>query len=109
MILAYKNKEGKDTMIRMRSISMAPPVTLGRGDKATIQLEDELCSRIHSAIRYWDDIFIIRDCKSRNGTFVNGQQIKVAQLEPGDVIKIGNSELTVMASSGSATEVTMQP
>jgi pSer/pThr/pTyr-binding forkhead associated (FHA) protein len=57
----------------------------------------------------WDDIFIIRDCKSRNGTFLNGQPIKVAQLDAGDVIKIGNSELKVMAESGSKTEVTMQP
>ena len=109
MILSYTLKNGETKMIRLKSLSAAKPITIGRGEEADITIDDSVCSRIHSAIRYWDDIFVIRDMKSRNGTLVNGNRIKVAQLDAGDVIKIGNTELRATAEEGSKSEVTIQP
>ncbi len=108
MILRYMDQEsGKTKMIRLKTITQAPPVTLGRGENASVVIDDARCSRIHTAIRYWDDIFIIRDMNSSNGTLINGEQIKVCQLEPGDIIKIGDTELTCYAEEGSRGDVTI--
>ena len=87
-------------------------ITLGRDKAATIPLDDPESSRIHTAIRYWDDMFVIRDMNSRNGTFVNGAKIDVVRLNPGDKIKIGNTELRTqveVAAAVSDVTVSMQP
>jgi len=102
MLLTYKRSDGSEARIRLKTISHAAPITIGRDKSASIVLDDAECSRIHMAIRYWDDIFVLRDMNSSNGTFLNGKKIEVAQLNPGDVIKIGNTELTVSAEQASS-------
>ena len=106
MLLQGKRPDGSDLTVRLKSIGVAKPVTLGRGDDADVTLDDAGASRIHAAIRYWDDIFVIRDMNSRNGTLLNGNQIDVAKLNPGDVIRIGDTELTAF-SEGMPTDVTI--
>jgi pSer/pThr/pTyr-binding forkhead associated (FHA) protein len=107
MILSYQDNTGAHKMLRLKTISSAKPVTIGRGKDADVPLEDNACSRIHCAIRYWDDIFVVRDVNSHNGTFLNGQKIKVAELTPGDVLKVGDTEFHIAAEEGSSTDVTM--
>ena len=107
MILSYKDETGASKMIRLKAISHAKPITIGRGMENDIVLNDSVCSRIHSAIRYWDDIFVVRDMGSHNGTLVNGQKIEVAKLSPGDILKIGNTEIGVASEEGSAKDVTV--
>lgn len=97
MLLTYKRSDGSEARIRLKTISHAAPITIGRDKTASIVLDDPECSRIHTAIRYWDDIFVIRDTGSSNGTLLNGKKIEVAQLCPGDTIKIGNTELQASA------------
>jgi pSer/pThr/pTyr-binding forkhead associated (FHA) protein len=92
--------------VRVKELSHVPPVTFGRGKDAAVQLDDPKCSRIHAAIRYWDDIFIVRDVNSHNGTFLNGVKIDVARVQPGDVIKVGDTELQVLRQP-SKTDVTI--
>ena len=107
MLLNYKKPDGSSTTVRLKELPHAPPVTIGRGKDATVVVDDEKCSRIHCAIRYWDDIFVIRDMNSSNGTYLNGETIDVAKLNPGDVVKIGDTELRASAS-GSGSDVTMR-
>ncbi|MCK5849807.1 MAG: FHA domain-containing protein [Kiritimatiellae bacterium] len=97
MLLVYAKKDGATARIRLKTISRATPITIGRDKNADITLDDPECSRIHTAIRYWDDIFVVRDMGSSNGTVLNGKKIDVAQLNPGDVIKIGETELKATA------------
>ncbi len=66
---------------------------IGRAAESEIVLEGEKVSRYHAAIRYWDGDFVLKDLRSRNGTFVNGQPVSVAKLEVGDRITIGGFEL----------------
>lgn len=94
MILSYQKPDGTSTKIRLKTVSRSPAVTIGRGKEATITVEDGRCSRIHCSILFWDDIFVIRDTDSSNGTFLNGEKIDVARLKAGDVIKIGDTEIT---------------
>ncbi len=96
MLLTYKKPDGTEAKVRLKTISHSSPVTIGRDKNAHIALDDPQSSRINTAIRYWDDIFIVRDMESSNGTLLNGEKIEVAKLNPGDVIKVGNTEINVV-------------
>jgi adenylate cyclase len=69
-------------------------VLLGRGEGATVRLNDSSVSRQHAAIRFEDRHFWISDLGSANGTFVNGVAIKGARvLSHGDRLQLGNAVL----------------
>lgn len=99
MLLVYKKADGTEARVRLKTISHATPITIGRGQEADIAIDDPKASRVNSSIRYWDDIFIVRDMSSSNGTLLNGEKIEVAKLNPGDVIKIGSTEIQVQSES----------
>ncbi len=106
MLLTYQKGDGTEATVRLRTITHASPITIGRDKTANLMIDDPECSRIHTAIRYWDDIFIVRDMNSRNGTFLNGKKIDVARLNPGDVIKIGATEILVSSDPTTSSDVT---
>ena len=106
MILSFKKKDGSPVLVRLKPISSAKPITIGR-EEGDIRLDDAKCSRIHSSIRYWDDIFVIRDMNSHNGTFVNGKKIDVAVLNPGDTIQVGEVVIDTLSEEGSRSDVTV--
>ena len=66
------------------------PITIGRSPEADVVILDEKSSRIHCGIRFWDGDFYIKDLKSKNGTYVNDEQVDVAKLQPGDRIQVGS-------------------
>ncbi|MCO6046587.1 sigma 54-interacting transcriptional regulator [Aeoliella sp. ICT_H6.2] len=69
-------------------------VTIGRAPTNAIVVKDERCSRNHAEIFQVQHQWTLRDLDSRNGTQVDGSAIKVDyHLEPGDIIRIGNSHL----------------
>jgi pSer/pThr/pTyr-binding forkhead associated (FHA) protein len=70
------------------------PITIGRSPDADIVLLDEKVSRIHCGIRLWDGDFYIKDLKSKNGTWVNGDRAEVAKLRPSDSIRVGSTTFT---------------
>jgi len=69
-------------------------VALGRARECEIHLSDPNISRRHAEIRLDGDSYAVFDLGSTNGTELNGQQIKHARLSDGDVIAIGQTELT---------------
>ena len=80
---------------------IATPVTVGREEGNLIQLNDHRVSRHHLKIHENDDVVLITDLQSTNGTKINGEPIRVWQLLPGDLITLGQSILLF----GSATEI----
>lgn len=52
-------------------------------------------SRSHFAIAYSEDAPVIRDLGSSNGTFVNGEVIREAELQNGDRIMAGTTVFVV--------------
>jgi pSer/pThr/pTyr-binding forkhead associated (FHA) protein len=50
-------------------------------------------SRHHSQITFRHSHYLLRDLRSTNGTFVNGQPIEAVVLAPGDVVSIGGFEM----------------
>ena len=68
-------------------------VTLGRGDKADIQIEDPFASSRHARISRQGDVLVLEDLNSTNGTWLNGSPLDGPQpLHPGDRIRIGDNE-----------------
>lgn len=67
---------------------------MGRDWQCRIVLNDPQCSRVHAKIFHEEDGWWIRDNKSSNGTFVNGQSVEQARLVEGTQVKVGASSFT---------------
>lgn len=72
---------------------LVPPVTIGREEGNTIQLNDERVSRYHIKIQEDHEKLVLTDLESTNGTKVNGEDIQLRILRFGDMITIGRSVL----------------
>src|ERR1700735_2063158 len=78
---------------RTRLISLTRPIThIGRGLIADVRLEDPHVSRRHAIIAIrgdGPDAVRVLDDRSSGGTFVNGDEVTVANLHDGDIVRIG--------------------
>ncbi len=70
-----------------------PPISIGREEGNTIQLNDERISRFHCKILADNQHLVLTDLESTNGTKVNGQAVQLRLLRYGDLIVIGRSVL----------------
>ena len=72
------------------------PFYIGRDENCNLKLTDSLVSRRHSMISKSGEYLWICDLESTNGTFVNQEKIKQAELlKPGDIISIGNHQFSL--------------
>ncbi len=67
------------------------PVTIGREEGNTIQLNDERVSRFHLKIQEDREKIVLTDLESTNGTKVNGEDIQLRILRYGDMVAVGRS------------------
>jgi transcriptional regulator with GAF, ATPase, and Fis domain len=68
--------------------------TIGRAPTNSVVMKDDRCSRCHAEVYFRDGGWYVRDLDSRNGTIIGDQAIRGENpLEPGDVIRIGQSQL----------------
>ena len=72
---------------------LSAPITIGREEGNTIQLNDERVSRFHVKIQEDHSRLVITDLESTNGTKVNGEDIQLRILRYGDMISLGRSVL----------------
>jgi hypothetical protein len=73
-------------------ITLSRPIThIGRGLIADVRLEDSHVSRRHAILALRGEGARVLDDRSSNGTFVNGQQVTVAHLTDGDVLRFGRA------------------
>src|ERR1700752_1332185 len=68
---------------------------LGRSPDNDFRIEHPTISAFHCEIQLGDGVLFLRDCNSTNGTFVEGQPVKEAQLITGQNFAIGDVELLV--------------
>ena len=73
--------------------SLAAPVTIGREEGNSIQLNDERVSRFHIRIQHDQGQLVLTDLESTNGTKINGEETHLRILRHGDVISVGRSTL----------------
>ncbi len=90
-------------------------VRIGRSRTNDIRLENVRVSREHATLIVSGDRVFIRDNKSSNGTFVNGELVTTdRELHERDVIRIGNSimlytkHVVMYKSESGGTRVLMQ-
>ncbi|MFO0791360.1 MAG: FHA domain-containing protein [Pirellulales bacterium] len=72
---------------------MPTPVTIGREEGNSVQLNDERISRFHIKIQEDQGKLVLTDLESTNGTRVNGEDVQLRILQFGDVIALGRSIL----------------
>ena len=75
------------------------PVTIGREEGNSIQLNDERISRYHLKLQVDNDKIVATDLESTNGTKINGDDIQVRIVRDGDMISLGRSLLLVGSHS----------
>lgn len=64
---------------------------LGRGFECNVKIQDKKCSRVHAKITAADGVWMIADCESRNGLFVDNKRVEKCELEFGQLIRIGDT------------------
>lgn len=84
MKLIYCDAEGRE-----QSLNLAGSTTVGRSDEADLVVDSEKTSRLHFAIYLENGEYVLRDLKSRNGTFLNGARVDVHPVKSGDQIRAG--------------------
>ncbi len=85
MLIVYEGKlEGQRWIIDRERI------VIGRGSDCDIVLPERQASRQHVAIERGEDGYLLRDLGSKNGTFVNGREVRDEpyRLKDGDEIQI---------------------
>jgi pSer/pThr/pTyr-binding forkhead associated (FHA) protein len=70
--------------------------TVGRAVRADFVVDAALVSRLHCRVLAEHDRLEVEDLNSTNGTFVNGRRVQRAVLAPGDRLRVGRVELTVV-------------
>lgn len=84
LILQGGSQKGREIRLSEKCL------TIGRLESSDLVISDRLVSRNHAQIERGDGQYILHDCDSRNGTFVNGQRISEPYvLRDGDEIQIG--------------------
>jgi len=94
-----------------REIKLAvPKFIIGRGEGAHLRPSSDLVSRHHCGISVSDGKVIVEDLGSRNGTFVNGEQLAGAHVaRSGDTIRVGRLQFELVmdpAKSAKKAKVT---
>jgi DNA-binding CsgD family transcriptional regulator len=79
---------------------------IGRAPECAIQIFDERVSRHHAKIWERGGVAFIRDLKSRNGTFVDGERVERCTLLSGKSLRIADITFEVTALQSTARQAT---
>lgn len=66
---------------------------IGRSAACDIKIPDPSISRKHARLRYYQGQWFIQDQNSAAGLIVNGKKIPAGQINPGDIIQLGDTRL----------------
>ncbi len=73
-----------------------PSVVLGRAPESGWSFQDDTMSKEHAALEFTGGGLRLRDLGSRNGTRVNGSDVRAADLKNGDRFQLGAHELQLV-------------
>ncbi len=76
-----------------RRVPVGLSLTIGRAGHCGLVIRDSAASRQHLEIRALENGYVCTDLKSRNGTWVNGEQTDSCALHDGDRIQIGETTI----------------
>ncbi len=96
--------EGVDTVELGRAGEFAARRDGPGGHRLIIGLPDPWVSTSHAVLRYVAPSWLIEDTKSKNGTLINGQLQRRAELADGDLIELGHSFLLFREALATSTD-----
>lgn len=88
------------------------PVVVGRSDECELHLAHPLVSRRHASIELAQgNTYIVTDLESRNGTLVDGRELRgaSARAADGSLVQIGPFTLKLASSVAEAEETALAP
>ena len=97
--LSRSENQVLELMLADRRHPICESVTIGRSSSCDISVDDSEISRRHAEVTNHEGTLVVRDLDSTNGTKVNGRTIGApTTLTAGDVILIGNTEISVVTA-----------
>jgi len=76
-----------------------PLIGIGRASDNDVILDDPMVSRHHCQLMLQHGAYGFTDLGSRNGSTVNGQPVSQIALGPGDIIRIGDTQIEFQVRS----------
>jgi len=76
----------------------AKEVSIGRSPENGIVIDNPAVSHFHARVFNEEGRIMLEDFGSLNGTFVNGQRVKMVTLKPGDSVGIGKHTIVISDS-----------
>ena len=83
--LIVVQEDGTQRPVSMKRSRMV----IGRKPECTIRVPVPSVSREHCEVVLEGDKVVVRDLGSSNGTYVNRERVREAQLKPGDLLAVG--------------------
>ncbi len=91
--LEGRGLDGRAWFIQLKQF----PFTVGRSEGCDLRLSFPEISRRHAEIVMMDEVLVVREFGSTNGTFVNSQRISGSQrINSGDILHFGAVEFRVL-------------
>lgn len=92
LVLKFENSVLTETPVGGREVS------IGRAPDNGLVIDNPAVSHYHARVFNEEGRLMLEDFGSLNGTFVNGQRVKMVTLKPGDSVAIGKHTIMVTDS-----------
>lgn len=89
LVLKFGNSVLQEVAVGSREVS------IGRSPDNGLVIDNPAVSHYHARVFREEDRLMLEDFGSLNGTFVNGQRVKMVTLQPGDAVAIGKHTIEV--------------
>ncbi len=83
LVLKFENSVLKEMPVGTKEVS------IGRSPENGLVIDNPAVSHYHARVFSEEGRLMLEDFGSMNGTFVNGQRVKMVTLKPGDSVGIG--------------------
>lgn len=69
---------------------------IGSASDNQLVIQDQSVDALHAKLFVEDDKYVLKDNNSSSGCFINGQRVTQKEILPGDIVRLGNTELIVL-------------
>jgi DNA-binding NtrC family response regulator len=94
--------------MRIVSLEDMMVVTIGKDETCQVRLYGENVSDRHARLERKDSGFLIRDLRTLQGTYLNEARVMEAFLQEGDVLRVGDTEMTFTTHAANNDEFPMK-
>jgi pSer/pThr/pTyr-binding forkhead associated (FHA) protein len=92
LVLKFENSILSEVAVGLKEVS------IGRSPDNGVVIDNPAVSHYHARVFNEEGRLMLEDFGSLNGTFVNGQRVKMVTLKPGDSVAIGKHTIVISES-----------